>query len=97
MSTGLPTPAEERLARVLAVVCSIPAGEVMSYGEVARQAGLGQGARLVARVLCRLPDDTEVPWHRVINARGRVSLPADSDAGREQRRRLLVEGVVCRD
>ena len=64
---------------------------------LAQLAGLGRGARLVGRWLGQLPDDTTLPWHRVLNSQGRLSLPADHPAGQEQARRLLDEGVIIRN
>lgn len=87
-------PVLERYCRIYTVVAAIPAGMVMSYGEVARRAGLGRAARLVGRALAECPPD--VPWHRVVNATGRISLPADSAGAIEQQRRLAAEGVVLR-
>jgi|SRR5699024_3339601 len=78
--------------RIYAVVRRIPRGTVATYGQVARVAGLGRHARLVGYALHNCPRD--IPWHRVINARGRISLPPDSTAAMTQRRRLLNEGVV---
>lgn len=79
------------------IVHSIPAGKVASYGEVARRAGLPRGARLVGRMLSGLPADSTLPWHRVVNSRGCISLPPGSAAYREQRERLIAEGVAFRN
>ena len=76
------------------VVAMIPPGHVATYGDVAQMAGLALGARKVGRVLSQLPTGTTLPWHRVINAAGRISLPADSPGHRTQRDRLEAEGVV---
>ena len=70
---------------------SIPRGRVASYGQVAEIAGLPRRARLVGRVLAHLPPGSEVPWQRVVNARGEISLP--DAAGARQRRLLEAEGV----
>lgn len=76
------------------MVASIPAGQVATYGQVADLAGLPGGARRVGRVLAALPADSRLPWHRVINAAGRLSLPGNS--GARQQRLLRAEGVyVC--
>ena len=76
------------------MVASIPAGRVATYGQVAELAGLPRGARRVGRVLAALPSDSRLPWHRVINAAGRLSLPGAS--GTRQQRLLRDEGVrVC--
>jgi methylated-DNA-protein-cysteine methyltransferase-like protein len=80
--------------RIYAVVRKIPRGRVTTYGTVARLAGLGGQARLVGYALSALRDGTGVPWHRVINAQGRLSLDrAASSAGVTQFMRLAREGV----
>ncbi len=73
---------------------SVQSGKVITYGELARLAGLPGSARMVGKVLSNLPEDTALPWHRVINARGRISLPEDSTEYQEQRRRLEAEGIA---
>ena len=80
--------------RIYVVVRKIPRGRVTTYGTVARLAGLGGQARLVGYALSALRDATGVPWHRVINAQGRLSLErAASSAGLTQIMRLEREGV----
>ena len=69
----------------------IPRGRVASYGQVAELAGLPGRARLVGRVLAHLPPGSELPWHRVVNARGELSLPGSG--AQRQRERLEAEGV----
>ncbi|WP_312572024.1 MGMT family protein, partial [Stutzerimonas balearica] len=86
-------PAARRSA-VYAIMAQIPPGKVISYGELAALAGLGRAARWVGRLMSQLPDDTTLPWHRVIAAGGRLSLPAGSAAGAEQRARLRAEGLT---
>jgi methylated-DNA-protein-cysteine methyltransferase related protein len=78
---------------ILAAVAAIPRGRVATYGQVACLAGLPGRARLVGRVLRLLPDDSAVPWHRVVNARGGISLREPAAAAREQRRLLREEGI----
>ncbi|MBK3866410.1 DNA base-flipping protein YbaZ [Pseudomonas stutzeri] len=85
--------AETRRAAVYLVMSQIPYGKVVSYGQLAAMAGLGRAARWVGRLMSQLPDGTSLPWHRVIAAGGRLSLPADSPAGHEQRTRLRAEGL----
>lgn len=85
---------DPRYRRIWQTVAGIPPGRVASYGQVARQAGLPRGARLVGRALRLAPEG--LPWHRVVNAQGRIALPPDSDGYREQRARLLAEGVTLR-
>lgn len=78
------------------IVSQIPAGRVASYGQVARLAGLPGHARWVGRVLSDLPADSGLPWHRVVNSQGLISLGMDSEAGRLQASRLAAEGVEVR-
>jgi methylated-DNA-protein-cysteine methyltransferase related protein len=76
--------------RVLATVDDIPRGKVATYGDVAREAGLGRRARFVGRVLRELPSGTSLAWHRVVQAGGAIAIRA---GWQEQRRRLAREGV----
>lgn len=77
--------------RIHQVVSRIPKGRVATYGQIARLAGLGGQARLVGYAMHALPAGTRVPWQRVVNARGEISLPGSSAA--RQRERLEREGV----
>ena len=81
-------------AAILAIVAAIPRGRISTYGRVAERAGLPRRARLVGRVLSRLPADTRVPWHRVTAAGGRIAFPPGSSSHRRQCARLLDEGIV---
>ncbi len=76
---------------IYAVVRQIPFGKVASYGQVARIAGHGIQARQVGYALAALKSGTDVPWQRVINAQGRISLPGVG--GAIQQKLLLEEGV----
>jgi methylated-DNA-protein-cysteine methyltransferase-like protein len=68
---------------------------VATYGQVARLAGLAGHARLVGYALSALDEGTRIPWHRVVNARGQISLRSDdSPAAILQRLRLEREKVV---
>lgn len=79
---------------VYGVVRSIPHGRVATYGQVADLAGLPRQPRLAGYALHALADGTPLPWHRVVGARGRLSLAASHpDAGLTQRIRLEKEGV----
>lgn len=78
--------------RILQVVRAVKRGQVASYAEVARRAGLPRHARWVARVLATSEEDT-LPWHRIVRADGKIAFPARSAAYAEQCRRLLAEGV----
>ncbi|MDV2858427.1 MULTISPECIES: MGMT family protein [Oceanimonas] len=80
---------------ILSVLALVPAGYVVSYGQLADLAGLPGRARLAGTVL-RRADTSALPWHRVVASSGHISLPADSREAREQKERLLTEGVVFR-
>ena len=79
--------------RIYRVVRHIPKGRVATYGLVARLAGRPGAARTVGWALSALPDDGDVPWWRVVNAAGRISLSAENHAAVVQRALLLREGV----
>jgi len=76
------------------VVQGIPRGHVLTYGEVARLAGMSRAARRVSLAMRRAPREMELPWHRVVNSQGKISFPADSAGFREQKELLEEEGVV---
>ena len=89
--------ADRRAAAICAAVRAIKRGSFLSYGEVARRAGLPGRARLVGKVL-RESGDTrpKLPWHRVTAAGGRIAFPAGSAGARRQLRLLAREGVETR-
>ena len=74
--------------RVVTIIQEIPPGYVMSYGQVAAAAGNPRGARQVVRILHLMSEKYELPWHRIINAKGEISL-----SGKDQRGLLEAEGV----
>ena len=76
--------------RVWHIVYQIPKGQVATYGQIAKMAGIPQHSRLIGRILSGLPPSTRLPWHRVINSQGRITNPAK---GRQQAR-LEKEGVT---
>lgn len=80
---------------IVAVVQSIPCGRVATYGQVARLAGLPRHARLVGRVLSQLDHHSELAWHRVVNAQGRISLNRCNALGQNiQYLRLMDEAIA---
>ena len=85
---------EDRRGRIYATIRRIPPGRVATYGQIARRAGLPGQARLVGYALAALDPDSDVPWHRVVNARGAISLPPRGHPALMQRARLEAEGVV---
>ena len=94
------TPAQgnEAATAICAVVRRIPQGWVATYGQVAAMAGLPKRARLVGRVLQRLDAASDIPWHRVVNARGEVSCSPSRNGGDALQQRLLKkEGVEFDD
>ncbi len=74
---------------VYAMVCEIPEGRVASYGQIARLIGRPRYARHVGYALAALPEEHEVPWHRVVNSKGEIS--SRSKAGYEDYQRILLE------
>lgn len=76
------------------VVSEIPPGHVLTYGEVARLSGMPRAARRVSQAMRRAPRGVDLPWHRVINAQGKISFPEDSSAWKKQKDLLEDEGVV---
>ncbi|WP_410016173.1 MGMT family protein [Sodalis sp. C49] len=77
--------------RVFQIVAAIPSGHIATYGDVARLAGSPRAARQVGGILSRLPAGSRLPWHRVVNRHGGISL-AGEDYER-QRTALEAEGV----
>lgn len=75
-------------------LAQIPEGKVVSYGQLAEIAGLPGYARFVGATLKKLPEDTQLPWHRVINAAGRISFEIGSPAFLRQKGRLQAEGIA---
>lgn len=79
-------------ARVIQIIKSIPAGKVMTYGQVARVAGSPRGARQVVRVLHSMSAKHHLPWHRVVNSKGELNIP-DDESFEVQRLMLQMEDV----
>jgi methylated-DNA-protein-cysteine methyltransferase-like protein len=77
--------------RIHQTVSRIPRGRVATYGQIARLAGLRGQARLVGYAMHALPTGSDIPWQRVVNAKGEISIPGDN--GTWQRRLLEREGV----
>lgn len=79
--------------RVVQIIQSIPAGKVMTYGQIAALAGNRRGARQVARILHSMSKKHQLPWHRVINAKGEIVI-SDTEGALTQKELLLQEGVL---
>ena len=83
----------ESIQAIWNVIARIPRGQVSSYGDVARAAGLPGRARLAGTALRLMPPEMNLPWHRVMGAGGRIVFPKSSRHFREQARLLRSEGV----
>lgn len=79
--------------RVYWLVCRIPIGRVMTYGDIAVALGAPRGARVVGSALRRCPDPDTVPWQRVVNARGGISPRNPEQQVRIQAKLLKQEGI----
>jgi methylated-DNA-protein-cysteine methyltransferase related protein len=78
--------------KVVEIIKRIPPGRVMTYGQIAGLAGSPRAARQVVRILHSMSRKHNLPWHRVINAKGQIALQ-DEQAFEEQRMNLEIEGV----
>jgi methylated-DNA-protein-cysteine methyltransferase-like protein len=80
--------------RIYAIVRQIPLGQVATYGQVAELAGMPGQARLVGYALYRVASSAQIPWHRVVNAKGTISeSPFRYGADHIQRSLLEQEGI----
>ncbi len=85
----------ELMQQILAVVALIPYGKVATYGQVAKLAGLPKHARLVGYALKHMDAQADLPWHRVINSQGKISLGWLNERGENiQQQKLLQEGIA---
>lgn len=88
---------DEPLRQLYTWIACIPRGRVVTYGQLARLVGRPRAARWVGRQMGKLPAGTTLPWHRVVNAQGRSSLPVDATGDNRQLRLLRREGVEIRN
>jgi methylated-DNA-protein-cysteine methyltransferase related protein len=78
--------------KVVEIISSIPEGFVCTYGQIAAAAGNPKGSRQVSRILHTCSSTHNLPWHRVINSQGKISLP--EGAGFEEQASMLAgEGI----
>ena len=94
MTTEKPKADRSWAKQVWKVVLDIPPGHVLTYGEVARLSGMPRAARRVSQAMSWAPKSMKIPWYRVINAQGKISIPADSPWYEKQKSLLQDEGVV---
>lgn len=78
--------------RVIEIIKGIPEGYVMTYGQIAGLAGSPRGARQVVRILHSLSGIHQLPWHRVVNAKGGIAIK-DEESRCRQMLYLQSEGV----
>jgi methylated-DNA-protein-cysteine methyltransferase-like protein len=80
---------------IFQVIAQIPYGRVASYGQIARLAGIPKHSRLVGYVLKHMDADSSLPWYRVINSQGKISLSRLNDQGQNiQAQLLMAEGIL---
>ncbi|CAM3884826.1 DNA base-flipping protein [Vibrio aquimaris] len=82
---------DQFLIQIFAVIHQIPRGKVTTYGEIAKLAGYPGYARHVGKALGNLPKDSTLPWFRVINSQGKISLKGENLA--RQRALLMAEDI----
>ncbi|NJO78046.1 MAG: methyltransferase [Cyanobacteria bacterium RM1_2_2] len=80
---------------IYAIVRQIPPGKVATYGQVAELANLAGQARLVGYALYRVTHELEIPWHRVINAKGEISESPFRHGDDHLQRSLLEQEGIC--
>ncbi|NWQ41032.1 MGMT family protein [Bacillus sp. EB106-08-02-XG196] len=78
--------------KVIGIIKNIPEGKVMTYGQIAREAGSPRAARQVVRALHSMSRKHHLPWHRVVNAKGQIALK-DDESYHEQLFSLESEGI----
>jgi methylated-DNA-protein-cysteine methyltransferase related protein len=78
--------------KVVEIIKNIPAGKIMTYGQIARLAGSPKGARQVVRILHSMSKKYQLPWHRVINSHGEIVL-RDAESSSVQELLLQSEGI----
>ena len=96
MTIDRSTSQETFYERVYAFVRSVPSGKVVTYGQVALELGSPSAARAVGYALYFLPGNSDVPWWRVVNAGGGISLRGRGEAAEVQRKLLEGEGLAFR-
>ncbi|MDM1250216.1 MGMT family protein [Acinetobacter johnsonii] len=86
---------KELAPMIFQVIAQIPYGRVASYGQIARLAGIPKHSRLVGYVLKHMEADSSLPWYRVINSQGKISLSKLNDQGQNiQAQLLMAEGIL---
>jgi methylated-DNA-protein-cysteine methyltransferase related protein len=78
--------------RAIEIIKNIPAGRVMTFGQIANLSGSPRAARQVVRILHSMSKKHQLPWHRVINSKGEIGIQ-DDESFQEQVLSLQAEGV----
>ena len=79
--------------KIIEIIKDIPQGKVATYGQIAAMAGT-QNPRIVGFALAGLKEDTDIPWFRVINSKGKISFPEESNAYKIQYSLLQQDGII---
>ncbi|PEK98553.1 MGMT family protein [Bacillus sp. AFS017336] len=83
---------ESFTSRAIEIIKNIPIGKVMTYGQVAKLAGSPRGARQIVRILHSMTQKYQLPWHRVLNSKGKIGIQ-DEVGALKQKELLQNEGV----
>ncbi|WP_394172447.1 MGMT family protein [Thalassotalea litorea] len=94
MTTSSQTTIDDKVQRIWTLVALVPAGKVVSYGQLADLAGLPGRARLAGRALKLASASQNLPWHRVVNSQGKISFAKGCQQYQTQLNKLQDEGVV---
>ena len=79
--------------KVIACVRKVPRGRVATYGQIAKLAGNPRASRAVVWILHSSSEAAHLPWHRIINAKGKIGFPPESLEFQRQCSRLEAEGI----
>jgi methylated-DNA-protein-cysteine methyltransferase-like protein len=79
--------------QVIRITKQIPSGQVMSYGQIAALAGSPRAARMVGGILNRCSEQFQLPWWRVVNRDGHLTIRGSIYSPHTQRQLLLAEGI----
>ncbi|MEQ1877705.1 MAG: MGMT family protein [Bdellovibrionia bacterium] len=79
--------------KLIFYIRAIPRGKVATYGQIARLAGKPHASRTVSWILHSCSKAYKLPWHRVLNSRGKISFPPQTAGFARQKNRLALEGV----
>ncbi|TDB50114.1 MULTISPECIES: methylated-DNA--[protein]-cysteine S-methyltransferase [Bacillaceae] len=82
--------------RVIQIIQDIPSGYIMTYGQIAKEAGNPRAARQVARILHSMSQKHNLPWHRVVNAKGEIVIKNEEGVW-TQRTLLEKEGISVQE